>query len=121
MSKNENGVMLAGMRKICLELPQVEEFKDQGTPAFKAGDEAFARIGHGGQPVGPTVSLKLAEKLAEDARFSPAEQKGWLTLALHDTSWEGLNELAKESYQSVATQAMLEELEAQNPVPADII
>ncbi len=123
MSKKKSAVMLAGMRKICMELPQVEEVKEKGVPSFRAGDQTFVRIGDNHKSLGPRVSLNLGEKAeswAQDGRFAP-EQNGWLTLALYDTDWEELQELAKESYQGVATKAMLAELELQNPVTAEMV
>lgn len=123
MSKKLNGVMLAGMRKLCMELPQVEEFEDKGVPSFRAGGQAFVRIGDNSKPLGPCVSLKLGDKaegFANDSRFAAA-QGGWLTLALYDTDWEELQELARECYQGIATEAMLEEFEQKYSVTAELV
>ena len=125
MSNSKQGVMLAGMRKICLKLPQVDEVELKGTPAFKAGEQTFVQIGENQKPLGPTVSFHLgadADALAQDGRFA-AGQKGWLTLALYDTDWEELQELATKSYEGIATEAMLEELEALKPsaIPAELL
>ncbi|MEW6279144.1 MAG: MmcQ/YjbR family DNA-binding protein [Candidatus Eremiobacterota bacterium] len=110
--------LLSGLRSLCQELPQAEEYVMVHHPAFRAGKKPFVVVGMNS---GPTLSVNLglveqAELLQDDPRFSRTPyigQHGWVSMAYADTDWEEITGLVTASYRRVATRRMLRELDSE--------
>ncbi len=115
---------LAGLRQLCLALPETSEGQQFGTPAFKAGKKTFltAYRYRRREEAGWRMHLQcwvgpeLQATLSDDPRFSiPAYigHRGWIDLDVEDRiDWDEVRELALGSYRHFALKRMLKALAA---------
>lgn len=108
--------VLAGLRKICLALPETAEATQFGNPVFRAGKKTFAcahsRRGRIGLQfwVGPDRQVALT--LDKRYRIPPyIGHNGWIELDAEDhADWQEIKTLALESYRHFALKRMLKAL-----------
>ena len=108
--------VLAQVRRVCLALPEVEEFESHGRPNFRAG-KVFAVYGAGlDHPSGLILKIDPAEfpALSADPRFFVPKyypDRLALDLSAPDTDWTEVGELVESSYRQVALRRMLRALD----------
>jgi predicted DNA-binding protein (MmcQ/YjbR family) len=110
--------LLARLRKVCLQLPEVRETIKWGHPTFEAGKKIFAVLDHyeGSLCVAFRASPDRIEGYLMDERFFEApysSHHGWLCLRIDGPlKWREIEVLVRESYQQVALKRMRGALEA---------
>jgi predicted DNA-binding protein (MmcQ/YjbR family) len=110
--------ILARVRELCEELPEMHEVEAWGHPTFRAGKKLFAAIGQedGVATLGAKVGFDRQEELLKDKRFYPtpyAARQGWVSLWIDGkTDWNEVRGLLREAYRQVALQRMLKSLDA---------
>jgi predicted DNA-binding protein (MmcQ/YjbR family) len=110
---------LAGVRRVCLALPEAVEVEAWGWPSFRAGAEGkmFALYNrHDDVGYAVTVKADPAERgglLADPRFFAPWYwgTRGWVALTLADPEWAEVTELVETSYRQVALKRQLRALE----------
>lgn len=114
--------LLAGLREICLALPETNEDRQWGAPCFRAGKKNFVTLfarPHPGTPgsfslqtwVGPDRQAMLT---FEDRYRMPAYsgRNGWIDLDLEaGEDWQEIEGLVRESYRHFATKRALKALD----------
>ncbi|TGL50594.1 MmcQ/YjbR family DNA-binding protein [Leptospira wolffii] len=118
MSKNKDH--LASVRKFCLSLPEVEEFKAMGTIKFQIKGKGFAIYAenhHGDDRLGLWLksTFDRQEILLEfdpDRFFKPAYvgARGWIGLHLEKFSDTEMKEQIREAYKLVAPDKLLRKI-----------
>jgi predicted DNA-binding protein (MmcQ/YjbR family) len=109
--------VLAGLRRVCLPLPEVRETVKWGHPTFEAGKKIFAVLDrYDGQPcIAFRAPLDQVDGLLADRRFKPAPYAarfGWVCLEVGDSlDWAEVEELLHASYRLVALKRMLTALD----------
>ena len=115
---------LAEIRRICLDLPEVEERLSHGSPTFfvrgKKTFVTFVDDHHGDGRLAiwcaapPGVQAQLVEQ--EPQRFFRPPyvgHRGWLGVELDvDPDWDEVDEICAEAYRQVAPRALVAALDA---------
>ena len=108
---------LAGVRRVCLALPEVVEVEAWGWPSFRAGAKGkmfaiYNRDHDRGYAL--TVKADLSERasLLQDGRFFEPwywGARGWVALNLQqaEPDWTEIGELVETSYRQVALKRQL--------------
>ena len=112
-----DSALLTQLRRICRQLPEVQETVKWGHPTFEAGKKMFAVLDH--YNASPCLAVRSApdqlEKHLTDERFFPAPyaaRYGWLCLSLDGPlDWQEIEDLIRSSYRQVALKRMLAALE----------
>ena len=117
-----DGLILAGLREVCLVLPGVEERVNHGMPTFGiVGRRAFANL-HENQFDGrstlwfkaaPGVQDELVEQ-ESDRFFVPPYlgQRGWMGLHLDvDLDWQEVAGMVEEAWRLTAPKRLIAELD----------
>jgi predicted DNA-binding protein (MmcQ/YjbR family) len=108
--------LIAGMRRICLALPESSEGLQFGCPVWRAGKKAFAGI-HAYE--GPLllsfwVGLEAQAMMTSDPRYRIPPymgHNGWITLNVTEQAdWDEIKALALDSYRHFALKRMLAQL-----------
>jgi hypothetical protein len=115
---------MTGLRTLCQDLPEAEEYVMHEHPSFRAGKKPFVICGDGRHGEPPTMSVNhgLFDQalLLDDPRFTRTHyigQHGWVTIALSDLRGpDELRALVLGSYRRAATKRALKALEARVPV-----
>ena len=101
--------LLTKLRKICSELPDVEETVSWGHPTFKIGGKTFAVFERYKGEFGLAVKVEreLQDVLLKDPRFylTPyVGKQGWVTLRMQarPVDWTEVREMLKGSYRLIA-------------------
>jgi predicted DNA-binding protein (MmcQ/YjbR family) len=109
--------VLAGLREICLALPETAEGTQFGRPVWRAGKKSFcsAHYTKGRLNVSVWVGVEAQGMLTFDPRYQiPAYtgHNGWILLDVHDAvDWDEVRELVLTSYRHFALKRMLKALE----------
>jgi predicted DNA-binding protein (MmcQ/YjbR family) len=109
-------VVLKGMRRICLALPETSEAMQFGMPVWRAGKKTFASIFHDRQRLSISfwAGADRQALLVREARFYiPAYlgHNGWISLDVTQSNdWDEAFELAEYSYRHFALKRMLAKL-----------
>jgi predicted DNA-binding protein (MmcQ/YjbR family) len=113
----EDDPHLAGVRRVCLALPEAVEVEAWGWPSFRAGTKGkmfaiYNRDSDRGYAV--TVKADPAERapLLQDGRFFEPwywGTRGWVALSLQhaEPDWAEVAELVETSYRQVALKRQL--------------
>jgi predicted DNA-binding protein (MmcQ/YjbR family) len=109
--------VLAGMRKVCLALPETTEGTQFGSPVWRAGKKVFAcAYDYTGKDlkVAFWVGVDRQGLLTADTRYSIPPymgHNGWIALdATSGCDWDEVRALALESYRHFALKRMLARL-----------
>jgi hypothetical protein len=118
-TKRQHDLALAGVRKICLSLPEVEERLSHGAPSFfikgKKGFCMFLDDHHGDGrlaiwcPAFPGVQEELIEQ-EPDRFFKPpyVGPSGWVGLRLEsDVDWDEVRGLLTDAYRKVGPKTLV--------------
>ncbi len=123
---DDDDLVLARLRELCLGLPGADEKVSHGRPAFFT-KKIFAGYGavlkgdhHSGQYDQALVFMPSDEDAAaidQDERFfTPAYwgPYGWrgVDLSTPETDWDEITELVEESYRATAPNKLIKELDA---------
>lgn len=110
--------VLAGLRKLCLALPETSEGTQFGRPVWRAGKKSFcsAHYTKNRLNISVWVGLEAQGMLTFDSRYQiPAYtgHNGWILLDVEDgVDWDEVEGLVLESYRHFALKRMLKALEA---------
>jgi predicted DNA-binding protein (MmcQ/YjbR family) len=105
--------VLARLRKVCLQLPEVRETVKWGHPTFEAGKKIFAVLDrYDGRPcIAFRAPLEKVDELLADERFTEAPYAarfGWVCLNVEGSiDWAEVERLVQGSYRLVALKRML--------------
>ncbi|MBI3408498.1 MAG: MmcQ/YjbR family DNA-binding protein [Planctomycetes bacterium] len=115
--------ILARLRAICLDLPEVRETTKWGHPTFEAGKKMFAVLDQYEDRVCIAFRVpqdRLAEVLSDERFFAApyAARYGWVCMyADGRLNWREVKELLLGSYRQVALKRMLAALECGDSSP----
>lgn len=110
-------LLLARLREICLNLPEVRETVKWGHPTFEAGKKMFAVLDRyqGRTCIAFRVPPERLPTVLADERFYEAPygaRQGWVCMhADGRIDWGEVEELLRDSYRQVALKRMLVALE----------
>jgi predicted DNA-binding protein (MmcQ/YjbR family) len=105
--------VLARLRKVCLQLPEVRETVKWGHPTFEAGKKIFVVLDrYDGRPcIAFRAPLEKVDELLADERFTEAPYAarfGWVCLNVEGSiDWAEVERLVQGSYRLVALKRML--------------
>ena len=109
--------LLARLREICLNLPEVRETVKWGHPTFEAGKKIFAVLDsyQGRTCIAFRASPESLPALLADERFYEAPygaRQSWLCMPADGRiNWKELTGLLRDSYRQVALKRMLAALD----------
>lgn len=123
--------VLARIRAVCLDFPEVEEAELQGRPLFRVRHRRFAIVNGAASPARPRWqgfgrSLHVLtepteeEALRHDPRFEPSPHhgdRGWTALAIGPASvdWVEIAELLEAGYRRAAGGELVARLDRRRP------
>jgi predicted DNA-binding protein (MmcQ/YjbR family) len=113
----KESLVLARLRKVCLQLPEVRETVKWGHPTFEAGKKIFAVLDrYDGRPcIAFRAPLDRVDELLADERFTEAPYAarfGWVCLNIEGSiDWAEVERLVQGSYRLVALKRMLAALD----------
>jgi len=117
--------VLARLRKVCLQLPEVRETVKWGHPTFEAGKKIFAVLDrYDGRPcIAFRAPLEKVDELLADERFTEAPYAarfGWVCLNIEGSiDWAEVERLVQGSYRLVALKRMLAALDDRGASASD--
>jgi predicted DNA-binding protein (MmcQ/YjbR family) len=117
--------VLARLRKVCLQLPEVRETVKWGHPTFEAGKKIFAVLDrYDGRPcIAFRAPLEKVDELLADERFTEAPYAarfGWVCLNVAGSiDWAEVERLVQGSYRLVALKRMLAAMEDRGAPESD--
>lgn len=109
--------LIARLREFCQTLPEVQEVRQFGQPAWQAGRKTFCTVSRYGQrlEVHGWVGAERQVTLTFDDRYRiPAYtgHNGWIALDLeHEVLWDAVTDLVLTSYRHFALKRMLRALD----------
>ncbi|HEV8069856.1 MAG TPA: MmcQ/YjbR family DNA-binding protein [Planctomycetaceae bacterium] len=113
----KESAVLARLRRVCLQLPEVRETVKWGHPTFEAGKRIFAVLDrYDGRPcIAFRAPLDRVDELLADERFTEAPYAarfGWVCLNVDGPiDWAEVEWLVQGSYRLVALKRMLAALD----------
>lgn len=115
--KSKRGqILIKGMRKVCLALPEVSEDTQFGNPVWRAGKRVFAMLYHADKKLIASfwVGVDQQSIYTMDERFFVPPymgHNGWIAIDVTRTSnWQEIGALASASYRHFALKRMLNAL-----------
>lgn len=117
--------VLARLRKVCLQLPEVRETVKWRHPTFEAGKKIFAVLDrYDGRPcIAFRAPLEKVDELLADERFTEAPYAarfGWVCLNVEGSiDWAEVERLVQGSYRLVALKRMLAAMEDRGAPESD--
>lgn len=106
------------LRSFCMSLPEVNEWRQFGRPAFRAGKKTFALAGFvrgRGMEIEVWVGHDLQVMLTEDPKFEIPKytgHNGWIMVDVeNEIDWPHLKTLIVHSYKHFALKRMLRSLQ----------
>lgn len=117
---DDSDPLLARLRELCADLPEVVEFESHGRPNFRAGSRRVFAV-YGSDSSHPHAVILRVDPddeagLRSDARFFiPPYYPDRLALDLDvaDLDWGEVGELIESAYRLVASARMLRELDSE--------